>query len=217
MNRSSAGTKLHKRARRAVARSVAAERWLAVLSGLLLLVCGGLVLLLSYGVLGTARAGRPLLDPMIVEALRAYRLWFRVAAIVGGAALVAFGLSWAARSVRPERRPDLVLSEPSTYSTGSQARSDRILVTSAAAAEAVATHTSTLPGVHRARARLVGTERAPALRLVVWLAEDADIRAVLAAIDDEVLATARESLELTGLPAAVRFELDAPGPRPRVT
>ena len=38
----------------------------------------------------------------------------------------------------------------------------------------------TLPGVARARARLVGSAAAPALRVTLWLADDADVRGVLA-------------------------------------
>jgi hypothetical protein len=73
-----------------------------------------------------------------------------------------------------------------------------------------------LPGIYRARARLVGSESAPALRLTLWLTEDADVRALLDRIDDTLLASARESLDLAVLPVAVRLELDAPNTPPRV-
>jgi hypothetical protein len=93
----------------------------------------------------------------------------------------------------------------------------RIVVSSAAAAEAVGQQAAGLAGVGRARARLVGPEHAPALRLTVWLAEDADVATVLALLETQVLATARESLELAALPVAVRLELDAVAPGPRVS
>ena len=200
--------RLRKRARAAVARSLAGDRWRAVLLGLLLLAGGVLVALLSYRVFGAARAGRPLLDPMIVDLLRAEPVASRVAAIGGGLLLVLIGLTWAARSVRPERRPDVVVDggRPET----------RIVVNAAAVAEAVAAQAGGLPGVHRARARLVGSESAPALRLTLWLTEDADVRGLLHRIDDTLLASARESLDLAVLPVAVRLELDAPNTPPRV-
>jgi hypothetical protein len=200
---------LRRRAAAAIARSTAGERTLAVVVGLVLLAAGTLVTLLSYGIFGTARAGRPLLDPMIVDALRAQPLVALFAAIAGGLLLAVLGLVWAAHALRPERRPDLVLG---TLDDGGTS----IVVSAAAAAEAVAAQAAELPGVGRARARLVGTEAAPAIRVTLWLADDADVRDVLARLDSEVLATARGSLGVTDLPAAVRLELDHLQHGPRV-
>jgi len=198
---------LRRRARAAAARSAAADRTLAVLVGAVLLALGVLVALLAYGVFGAARAGRPLLDPIVVDALRAQPTVARLIALAAGLLLAVLGLVWAARSLRPESRPDLVLDGgPDTA----------IVVTASAAAEAVAGQAGALPGVRRARARLVGTEAAPALRLTLWLADDADVRDVLARLDAEVLATARDSLGLADLPAAVRLELETARPTSRV-
>jgi hypothetical protein len=198
---------LRRRAQAAIARSTAGDRSLAVLAGLVLLVAGTLVALLSYGVFGTARAARPLLDPMIVEVVGAQPLVARLVAVAGGLLLAVLGLVWTAHSLRPERRPDLVLDGGADTA---------IVVSAAAVAEAVAAQAAALPGVGRARARLVGTESAPAVRVTLWLTDDADVRSVLARLDDEVLATARDSLGLDDLPAAVRLELDAIHPGPRV-
>jgi hypothetical protein len=201
---------LRRRAIAAIARSTAGERTLAVVTGSVLLAAGTLVTLLSYGVFGTGRAGRPLLDPMIAEALGAQPLVARVVAIVGGLLLAVLGLVWAAHALRPERRPDLVLD--STLDGGDTS----IVVSAHAAAEAIAAQAANLPGVGRARARLVGTEAAPAVRVTLWLADDADVRDVLARLDSEVLTTARRSLGLTDLPAAVWLELDHLQTGPRV-
>jgi hypothetical protein len=199
---------LRRRARSAVARSAGGDRWLIVLLGLLLLAAGVLVALLSYGIFGAGRGARPLLDPMIVDALRAQPLLWRLVAIAAGVVLFLIGLAWAARSVRPEPKPDLRLDGgPGTA----------IVVTSAAAADAVATQAGSLPGVGRARARLVGSTAAPALRVTLWLADDADVREVVRRLHADVLGTARSSLGLAALPAAVRLELDRPHARPRVT
>lgn len=203
---------LRRRATAAIARSTAGERTLAVVLGILLFAAGTLVTLLSYGVFGIGRAGRPLLDPMIVEALRAQPLVARLVAIVGGLLLAVLGLVWAAHALRPERRPDLVLDGAAS----DDGPDTSIVVSATAAAEAVAAQAAVLPGVGRARARIVGTDTAPAVRITLWLADDADVRDVLARLDTEVLATARASLDLTDLPAAVRLELDHLQPTPRV-
>lgn len=198
---------LRKRARAAVARSAAADRSLTVATGLVLLVAGALAALLSYGVFGSGRAARPLLDPVVVDTLRAEPLVARVVAIAVGVLLLVVGLVSAARSLRPEGRPDLLLDGGPDTS---------IVVSSAAVAEAVAQQAGALPGVGRARARLVGRDDAPALRITLWLADDADIRTVLARLDEEVLTTARTCLDLAALPTAVRLELETVAPPPRV-
>ncbi len=199
--------RVRRRSRSAVARSAAADRWLTVLVGLVLLLAGVGATLLSYGVFGTGRAARPLLDPIMLDTVAAQPLLWRVVAIVGGVLLAVLGLAWVARSVRPEPRPDIVMNGGADTT---------IRVSSAAAGEAVASQAGTLPGVARARARLVGAADAPALRVTLWLADDADVRDVLARLNDEVLATARASLGLPTLPVAVRLELERPHPTPRV-
>jgi hypothetical protein len=199
---------LTKRSRSAVARSAGGDRSLLVIIGLVLLAVGVLVALVSYGVLGSARAGRPLLDPIVVEVLRVQPLIARIVAIVVGLLLVVLGLTWTARSLRPERKPDLVLDRgPQTA----------ITVNASAAADALAGQAAALPGVGRARARMVGTEDAPALRVSLWLTDDADVRDVLDRLDHQVLSSARSSLGLGALPVAVRLELDQAAPSgPRV-
>jgi hypothetical protein len=199
--------RLRRRSRSAVARSAAGDRWLLVLIGLVLLLAGVGVTLLSYGVFGTARAGRSLLDPIMVERVAAEPVLWRVIAIAGGIVLAVLGLVWVARSVRPEPRPGVVVDGgPDTT----------ILVSSGAVADAVAAQAGTLPGVGRARARMVGSTAAPAQRVTLWLADDADVRTVLRRLDEEVLATARSALDLPALPVAVRLEVERPHPAPRV-
>lgn len=198
---------LHKRARAAVARSAAGDRSLAALIGLLLLAAGVLVALLSYGVFGSGRAGRPLLDPVALDTLNAHLLVSRLVAIGVGLLLVVLGLVWAARSLRPERRPDLTLDGGSDTA---------IVISSAAAADAVAGQAATLPGVGRAKARMVGTDTAPALRVTLWLTDDAEVRDVLDRLHRDVLGGVRTSLGLAAVPAAVRLELDSAPAKSRV-
>lgn len=199
---------LTKRSRSAVARSAGGDRSLLVIIGLVVLAGGVLVALLGYNVFGTAPAGRSLLDPVVVDVLRAQPLIARIVAIAAGLLLLVLGLTWAARSLRPERRPDLVLDRgPQTA----------ITVNASAAADALAGQAAALPGVGRAKARMVGTEDAPALRVSLWLTDDADVRDVLDRLDRQVLSSARSSLGLGALPVAVRLELDQATPSgPRV-
>ena len=199
--------RLRRRSRSAVARSATGDRWLLVLIGLVLLAVGVGVTLLYYGVFGSSRAARPLLDPIIVVTVATDPVLWRVIAIAGGIVLALLGLIWVARSVRPEPRPDVVLDGgPNTT----------IVVSSGAVAEAVATQAATLPSVARARARTVGSNAAPALRVTLWLTDDADVRAVLHRLDEEVLATVCSALDLSALPMAVRLEVERPHPAPRV-
>ena len=193
---------LHRRSRSAVARSSGGDRSLLVVLGLIVLAAGVLVALVGYNVFGTALSGRPLLDPLVVDALRAQPLIARIVAIAVGLLLLVLGLTWTARSLRPERKPDLVLDRgPETA----------IVVSSSAAADALAAQAAALPGVGRARARMVGSEDAPALRVSLWLSDDADVRDVLERLDRQVLSSARSSLGLAALPVAVRLELDQAG------
>lgn len=199
VDRPTPSRRVRRRSRGAVARSAGGDRSLTVLIGLILLAAGALAALLCYGVFGDARAQRPLLDPIVGDTLRAYPLPSRIIAVAAGVLLTALGLLWAARSLRPERRPDLVFDQgPDTA----------LVITASAAADAVGEQAGQLPGVAKARARLVGDERTPALRVTLWLTDEADVAELTRRLDEEVLAGARDSLGITDLPVAVRLELD---------
>ena len=199
---------MSRRSRAAVARSTASDRTLVILSGLVLLAVGVLVVLLGLGIFGVYRAQRPLIDPQISSWIAANATLTRWIAIVGGLVLLVVGLIWAVRSLRPEPRPDVLLSE-----TPGQ----RLTVEHSAIAEAVRGDAESIDGVSRARVRLVGTERRPALRMTLWLVEDADVRDVWAEVDGRVLARARQAFAVDALPTAVRIELDAAASKtPRV-
>ncbi|MFC5994881.1 alkaline shock response membrane anchor protein AmaP [Pseudonocardia hispaniensis] len=198
---------VRRRSRRALARSTAGDRWLVALAGLLLLVAGTLTALLSYGVFGTGRSDRPLLDPVVVDTLRAHPLPARLVALGVGVLLTVLGVALAVRSLRPERRPDLMLdADPGTA----------VVIRSAAAAEAVTGAAAALPGVARARTRLVGAPRVPAMRLTLWLEQDADVTEVCRRLELDVLTEARTCLGVADLPVGVRLELDSSSGTPRV-
>jgi hypothetical protein len=177
-----------------VARSAAADRSLAVLLGEVLPVGGSLVALLAYGAFGSGRATHPLLDPVIVDALRAQPVLARLVAILAGVALVVLGLTWA----------NLVLAADADTA---------IVVDGDAAARAVAGQAAALAGVAPVRARMVGSREAPALQITVWLTDEADVVEILRRLDQDVVGGARAALDPQPLPVAVRLELAGAGSR----
>lgn len=199
---------MSRRSRAAVARSTAGDRTLVILAGLVLLAVGVLVVLLGAGVFGVYRAQRPLIDPEISSWIADNAVLARWIAIVGGIVLLVVGLIWAVRSLRPEPRPDVLLSG---------VPGQRLTVEHSAIADAVRGDAEAIDGVSRARVRLVGDQLRPALRMTLWLVEDADVRDVWAEVDGRVLARARQAFAVDALPTAVRIELDAAAAKtPRV-
>lgn len=184
----------------ALERSYRAERLAVGALGVLAVLAGTATLLLTFGVFGTARAGRALLDPEIVRVLGSRPELSRAVALATGVVLVAAGAAWAVRTLRPEPRPDLLLES---------APGATLTVTSKALARAVREDLEALDGVAKATVRSVGSVDEPALRLTVWLGEGSDLQSVWQALDGQVLHRAREALGLPTLPAAIRFELGA--------
>lgn len=199
---------MSRRSRAAVARSTLPDRTLVVLAGLVLLAAGVLVVLLGQGLFGTYRAQRPLIDPEISSWISAHATAARWIAVGVGVVLLVVGVVWVVRSLRPEPRPDVLLSD---------VPGSRLSVEHSAIAEAVRTDAESIAGVSRARVRLVGDERRPAMRMTLWLVEDADVRDVWAEVDGRVLARARRAFAVEAIPTAVRIELDAAASKtPRV-
>lgn len=186
--------------RKASTRRTGAQRTLVGFIGLLGLAAGAAALIVGSGWLGVNRAARPVLDPLILDAMRTHQVLARALAIVAGAVLLILGLLWAVRALSPERRPDLLLDS----SPGS-----RLQISASAITDAMAADAETITGVNRARARMVGTTAVPVVRLSLWLEEGTDVREVYLDLDRRVLARARDSLGVQSLATAVRIELDA--------
>ncbi len=96
-------------ARKATARAAGTQRTLVGLIGLLSLAAGAFALVVGSGLLGTDRAARPVLDPLVLNTLRTYQTLSRGLAVAAGVILLIFGLLWAVRALAPERRPNLLL------------------------------------------------------------------------------------------------------------
>lgn len=191
---------MSRRSRAAVARSVGGQRTVTVLIGLVLVVASVLAVLVGTGVLGVFRAQRAVVDPIVLDWATAHPTPTRWIALGAGVVLFVLGLLWALRALRPERQPDVLLSE---------APGQRLSVEHAAVSDAVRRDAETITGVNRARVRVVGDARAPALRLTLFLTEGSDVRDVWAEVDGRVLARARQAFDVSALPTAVRLELDS--------
>ena len=191
---------MSRRSRAAVARSAGGDRTLTIILGLVLLAGGVLAALVGFGVFGVFRAQRPLIDPILTTWVGGHEQATRWIAVGAGVVLLVVGLWWALRSLRPEPRPDVSLSETP---------GERLTVEHAAICDAVRRDAEAVTGVHRARVRLVGTTQRPALRMSLSLVEGTDVRDVWADLDGRVLARARQAFGVSALPTAVRLELEA--------
>jgi hypothetical protein len=197
---------MSKQSSAALTRSCRGDRVLVSLVGLLLLAAGVLALVVAQGWLGFARSDSALDAPTAAHWVAGHDLAVLIGGIVVGLALLVFGLTWFARSVRPERRSDLVLG---------MGTESALTVTSTAIGEAMRADCEGLDGVHRARVRSVGTAEYPAIRVHLCLDDGTDLRAVWSELESGVLPRVHQSLGMPQLPIGVRVELDSAEP-PRV-
>ncbi len=189
-----------------VGRSLTFERTVTVVTGLLVLAAGVLALVVGAGLAGTFRARRSVIDPLALRWLRDNPRIAVAAAIALGVVLLALGVWWITRSVRPEARPNIRLAGGPGGGT---------TVTAPAMTEAIRNDARGIDGVTRVRVRMAGSPRRPNLRLVIALHEGTDVRRVWEELDRSVLSRARRALETETLRTAVRLELDR-APRRRV-
>lgn len=159
------------------------NRTLLALLGLVLLAAGGLGLAYSFGAFGTGQ--RPVL-PQPVRDYARDQGWFWWA-VAGACLLLALlGLWWLLAQLRTDRvsRLDLTTDDRDGLTT----------VHAGAVTDAVETEVAGLRGVAGASASLI-ERRGRRLTLSVDLAEYADIAEVRQAIEDRVVAHARQALD----------------------
>lgn len=168
------------------------------LVGLLLLAGGGAALARALGTWGSGSAA----DPLLADSLRRYpdgQSWFWPAVAAGAVVVTLLGLAWLFAQGRTEKLPGLSL-EPDR-SEGSTR------VASRAVTEAIEADVNALPGVRKARARLLGSQRHPRLMLTMTYGTRADLAALRGHIADEAVTRLRTALEVDSLPTVVRLRL----------
>ncbi|SDN79639.1 hypothetical protein SAMN05660199_00701 [Klenkia soli] len=178
--------------------AVRVNRSVLTVLALLLLAAGAFTLLVGLGVLGADQADRAVVDPPVDDVARTGWFW----PVVGVAALLVAALSawWLVAQARTDRLARLRLDDDPA--------GGRTLLEGTALTRAVEDEVGDLAGVTRASAHLSGTSSAPRLHLRVRLDGRVDPAQVHRAISGEVLAHARQALEVERLPA--RVELDLP-------
>ena len=173
------------------------NRTVIVLVGLLFLVAGGLGLAYGSGAFGAGER------PLLRQGMRDFaqdQPWFWWA-VAGGCLLVALlGLRWLLSQLHSDRigQVDLTTDDRDGLTT----------LHSGALAEAVESETEELRGVVGASAHL-RNRRGRRLMLNVDLAEYADIAEVRTAVEDRVVAHARQAVDDPNLPVEVELRLSA--------
>ena len=200
----------------------AANRTLLALAGIVLL--GGGVLVLIGGLNLDSRwhlglpHGWPLTDPhqaVLTAAQRSrwrdHSWWWPV--VFGGLAVGALlCLWWLLAQLGRGRAGDLPVPTPDTARAASRRRrrrrGARTLVRGDALALAVGADIEQLPGVARARARLLGSARRPRVRLALTLTPGTGPEELLRTLGRGPVATARTTTGLAELPVDVRIRAE---------
>lgn len=170
-----------------------------LLIALVLIGAGGAALAASFGAFGSAAAESPVLPEPVQRFAAEQTVWLQLILLVVGLLLFLLALRWLLVQLRVERLGDVLLEADdrrgqTTMSPGA--------LTSALEDEAQAVH-----GVTSAKAKLVHDEHHPDLHLVVDLGPRADLRQVRAAIENDVVRHARETLSRDQLPTLVQYRL----------
>jgi len=173
------------------------DRFLLLLLGLLLSAAGVLGLLVGFGVFGRRLRNKPVFDNVVGAFFGDNGLWLWPVIALVGLLLGWLALRWLLAQLRPTGVRDVQLEPRST--TG---RTDLV---GAAVTDAVTEEVGGYRGVAGARARLVGDELEPELRLRVQLDARADVAALRQRIETGAVAHAREALDDPQLP--VRLDL----------
>ncbi|HVX42859.1 MAG TPA: hypothetical protein VHC49_03190 [Mycobacteriales bacterium] len=182
------------------------NRILLAVVGLIVLLAGTGGLLLGLGVFGEKRSQQSVVYPRAEKLLIDDQHW--VWWVIGGVALLLalLALYWLIVQLRIERTGSVPV--------GRTRVGDSILPSSVLTA-AIAEEAEGVPGVRRARARVVGAGGEPELALTVWLREGADVAEVRQAMDTDVVPHARQALGHERVQTWLRLEVDA-GKRERV-
>ncbi|QEV22165.1 alkaline shock response membrane anchor protein AmaP [Streptomyces alboniger] len=176
------------------------NRVLLALAGLVLLVLGGSVLAIGLGASPPSwwiHDGRH--DVLLSAADRTSRRdegWFWPTVIGGLALVVLLALWWLSAQLRRRRLAEVLVE------TGD---GEGALLRGRALEQVLAGEAEVLDGVERAHTALTGRRGTPRARVDLVLTPDATPSEALHRFSSEVLARARDSAGLAGLPATVRL------------
>ncbi|MBO2446407.1 alkaline shock response membrane anchor protein AmaP [Actinomadura barringtoniae] len=166
------------------------------LVGLLLIAGGGAALARATGFWGSKTT------PLLEDWLRDYpasHSWFWPVVAAAACVLALLGLAWLLAQGRSEKITGLTSDPDEDGSTTT--------ISAKAATSALEEEVSELPGVRRARARMLGSGKHPRLMLTVTYGAQADLNALRRGISDGAVARLRNALDLDTLPTAVRLRL----------
>jgi hypothetical protein len=174
------------------------NRIMLILFAIALIAAGVVGVLAGFGALGPVTKHGALLSNRVGAYFGRHGdwLWPVVAVLAGIVALLA--LRWLlALLFSTDRTGDLPL-------TGDRSEG-RTTLSAAALTDAVTAEIGSYPGVHSARARLIGDPLAPTLVITATLEESTDLSAVRRRIESHAVRHARQALDNPELP--VRLDL----------
>lgn len=168
------------------------------LLGLVLLVVGGTGLALGLGAFGGGRSSQPVLSDRTRHFASDHGWYWPVVAAVAFV-LALLGLLWLLRQGRSHRIRGLSMEPDDGAGTTS--------LSSKAVSDALEDEIEEYPGVGRARARVMGSDKRPKLLLNVAYGERADLAELRSRIAGDAVPRMCGALERDSLPAIVKLRL----------
>jgi hypothetical protein len=174
------------------------NRGMLILFALVLIAAGVVGGLAGFGALGPVTKHGTLVSNRVGAYFGRHGDWLWPAVAVAAAVVALLALRWLlALLFSTDRSGDLPL-------TGDRS-AGRTTLSAAALTGAVTSEVAGYPGVHAARARLIGDPLAPTLVVTATLEESADLAALRRRIEANAVRHARQALDKPDLP--VRLDL----------
>jgi hypothetical protein len=170
-----------------------ANRAVLILFALLLIAGGVCTALAGFGAFGAANKYRHLFANPVSAYFGIQGAWLWLVVAVAAVLLAALALRWLIVLLfSTDRAGDIRLT--GDRSTG------RSTLAPAALTEAVCEEIETYPGVHSAKARIIGDPTSPDLVITATLEHSADLAALRRRIETNAVAHARQALDNPDLP-----------------
>lgn len=172
------------------------NRFVLTLFALLLIAGGTAGALAGFGVFGEATQHGRLLANRVGRYFGAHGMWLWPAIAAGAAIVGVLALRWLYLLLfSTDRAGDLKL--------GGDRTAGRTTVVPAALTDAVSDEIAGYPGVHAARARVLGDSSSPSLAIAVTLEQSADLAALRSRIETNAAQHARVALDNPELPILI--------------